>query len=117
MRSPLKREVSHDPRDVEKRQRRSSILYRKHQGVHAKRSVSPKDSKMPKILQSSSSTGKLKRETLNSSNKGNPTAIKSYKDSENSKSKSSSKVSFGGSPDLSVGIASICYTLPSPRGS
>ena len=107
MRSPLKREVSHDPREVEKRQRRSSRLSRKHQGVHAKRSVSPKDSKMPKILMSSPSTEKPKVETLHSPSKENPTVIKSYEDSDKSMSKSSSKVSFWGFPDLSVGVEAL----------
>ena len=101
------REVSHDPREAEKRQRRSSRLNRKHQGVRAKRSVSSKDSKVPKILKSTPSTGNPKLETLHSPSKENPTVIKSYENSDNSKSKSSSKVSFSGSPDLSVGIEAV----------
>jgi hypothetical protein len=61
---------------------------------------------MPKIVKSSSSTEKTKLETLYSPNKGSPKVIKSHEDSENSnnKSKSSSKMSFWGSPDLSPGI-------------
>jgi hypothetical protein len=59
---------------------------------------------MPKIIKSSSSTEKDMLETLYSPNKGSPKVIKSHEDSENSKSKSSSKMSFGGSPDLSPGI-------------
>ena len=100
MSSPLKREVSHDPREVKKKQRSSFRLNRKHQGSQTKRSVSSKDSNMPKILKSSPSTGNPKLETLHSPNKGNPTVIKSYEDSDNSKCKSSSKVSFWGSPDF-----------------
>jgi hypothetical protein len=107
MSSPTEREVSHDPRELEQRQRRSSRLNRKYQGGHAKRSVSSKDSKMPKIVKSSSSTEKPKLETLHSPNQGNPAVIKSHEDSDNSKSKSSSKVSFWGSPDLSPGIESL----------
>jgi hypothetical protein len=61
---------------------------------------------MPKIVKSSSSTVKTKLETLYSPNKGSPKVIKSHDDSENSinKSKSSSKTSFWGSPDISPGI-------------
>jgi hypothetical protein len=58
---------------------------------------------MPKIVNSSSSTEKDNLEVLYSHNKGSPKVIKSHEDSENSnsKSKSSSKMSFWGSPDLS----------------
>jgi hypothetical protein len=61
---------------------------------------------MPKIVKSSSSTEKAKLETLYSPNKGSPKVIKSHEKSENSinKSKSSSKMSFWGSSDLSPGI-------------
>jgi hypothetical protein len=61
---------------------------------------------MPNIVKLSSSTEKSKLETLYSPNKGIPKVIKSHEDIENSnnKSKSSSKMSFGGSPDLSPGI-------------
>jgi hypothetical protein len=63
---------------------------------------------MPKIVKSSSSTEKSKIETLYSPNKSSPKVIKSHEDSENSssnnKSKSSSKMSFWGSSDLSPGI-------------
>jgi hypothetical protein len=64
---------------------------------------------MPKIVKSSSSTEKAKLETLYSPNKGSPKVIKIHEDSENSnsKSKSSSKMSFCGSPDLSPGIEKI----------
>jgi hypothetical protein len=61
---------------------------------------------MPKIVKSSSSIEKAKLETLYSPNNGSPKHIKSREGSENSnnKSKSSSKMSFWGSPDLSPGI-------------
>jgi hypothetical protein len=60
---------------------------------------------MPKIVKSSLPTEKSKLETLYSPNKVSPNVIKSHEDSENSeKSKSSSKISFWVSPDLSSGI-------------
>jgi hypothetical protein len=59
---------------------------------------------MLKIVKSSSYTEKDKLETPYSPNKGSPKVIKSHEYSENSKSKSSSKMSFWGSPDLSPGI-------------
>jgi hypothetical protein len=91
-----KREVSHDPSEIEPRQRRYSILNRKHLGSHSRKSYTPTEDKMPKIVQSSSSTEKSKLETLYSPNKGSPKVIKTHEDSENrnSKSKSSSKMSF-----------------------
>ena len=107
MSSPTKSDVSHDPRETEQRQIRSYRKNRKHQGGHAKRFVTSKDSKMPKIFKSSSSTGKPKLETLHSPNQGNPAVIKSHEDSDSSKSKSSFKVSFWGSPDLFPGIESL----------
>jgi hypothetical protein len=45
-----------------------------------------------------------KLEALYSSNKGIPKVIKIYEDCENSKSKSSFKMSFWGSADLSPGV-------------
>jgi hypothetical protein len=61
---------------------------------------------MPKIVKSSSSTEKAKLEILYSPNIGSPKVITCHEDSENSnnKSKSSSKMSFWGSPDLYPGI-------------
>jgi hypothetical protein len=61
---------------------------------------------MPNILKSSSSTDNAKLEALYNPNKGSPKVIKSHENSENSKSKSksSSKMSFYASPDLSPGI-------------
>jgi hypothetical protein len=108
MSSSTKREVSHDPREIEPRHRRSSRLNRKHPGSHSRKSNTPAVAKMTKIVKSSSSTEKAKLETLYSPNKGSHNVIKSHEDSEysnnKSKSKSSSKMSFWGSPDLSPGI-------------
>jgi hypothetical protein len=58
------------------------------------------------MVKSSSSKEKAKLETLYSPNKGSPEVLESDEDSENSKSesKSSSKISFWGSPDLPPGI-------------
>jgi hypothetical protein len=107
MSSPTKMEVSHDPQDIEPRQRSSSRLNRKFQGDYSKKSNSSKNSKMPKIIKSSTSTEKPKLETLHSPTKRSPTVIDSHEDSDSSKSKSSAKVSFWGSPDLSPGIENI----------
>jgi hypothetical protein len=59
---------------------------------------------MLKIVKSSSSTETPKLKTLYSPNKGSPKVIKSHEDCENSKNKtkSSSKMSFWNSPDLST---------------
>jgi hypothetical protein len=110
MSSSTKREVFHDPRKIELKQRRSYRLNRKHPGSHSRKSYTSTEAKMPKIVKLSSSTEKANLETLHSPNKGSPKVIKSHEDSENSnnksKSKSSSKISFWGSPDLSPGIES-----------
>jgi hypothetical protein len=104
MSSLTKREMSHEPREIEPRQRRSSRFNRRHPSSHSRKySTSTKD-KMPKIVKSSSSTQKAKLEILYSPNKGSPKVIKTHENSENSKSKSSCKMSFWGSPDLSPGI-------------
>jgi hypothetical protein len=106
MSSSTKREVSHDPREIEPKHRMSSRPNRKHPGSYFRKSNTPAEAKMPKIVKSSSSIEKAKLETLYSPNKGSPKVVKSHEDSENSnrKSKSSSKMSFWGSPDLSPGI-------------
>jgi hypothetical protein len=62
---------------------------------------------LPEIVKSSSSTEKDKLEILYSPNKDSPKVIKSHEDSENSESKSSSKMSFWGSPDPYPGIEKI----------
>jgi hypothetical protein len=81
-------------------------LNRKHTGGHSRKSSTSMEAKMPKIVKSSSSTEKAKLETLYSTNKSFSKVIKSHEDSENcnNKSKSSSKMSFWGSPGLSPGI-------------
>jgi hypothetical protein len=94
MSSSGKREVSHDPREIEPKKRRSSRLNRKHPGSHSRKSTST-EAKMPRIVKSSSSTEKAKLETLYSPNKGIPKVIKSHEDSENSNNKSLSKCPFG----------------------
>jgi hypothetical protein len=106
MSSSTKREVSHNPRQIEPKNRRSSRLNRKLPGSHSRKSYTSTKAKIPKIVKSSSSKEKAKLETLYIPNKGSPKVIKSHEDSENSnrKSKSSSKMSFWGSPDLSPGI-------------
>jgi hypothetical protein len=103
MSSSTKREVSHDPREIEPRQRRSSRLNRKHPGSHTRKSSTSTEAKLSKIVKSSSSTEKAKLETLYSPNKDSPKVIKSHEDNENSnnKSKSSSKMFLWVSPDLS----------------
>jgi hypothetical protein len=60
MSSSTKREVPHDPREIEPRQRRSSRLNRKHPGSHSKKYFTSIEAKMPKIVKSSSSTEKAR---------------------------------------------------------
>jgi hypothetical protein len=91
MRSSTKRKVSHDPREIEPRHRRSSRLNRKHPGSHSRKSYTSTEAKTPKVVKSSASTEKAKLETLYSPNKGSPKFIKSHEDSENSDNKSKSK--------------------------
>jgi hypothetical protein len=87
MSSSTKRKVSHYPREVEPRQRRSSRLNRKHPASHSRKSSTSTEAKMPKIVKSSSSKENSKPETLYSPNKGSPKVIKSHEDSENNNSK------------------------------
>jgi hypothetical protein len=87
MSSSTTRYVSHDPREIEPKHRRSSRLNRKHAGSHSRKSSTSTEAKVPKIVKSSSSTEKSKLETPYSPNKGSPKVIKSYEDSENSKNK------------------------------
>jgi hypothetical protein len=106
MSSSTKREVSHDPREIEPRKRRSLRINRVYPGSHSRKSNTPAEAKMPKIVKSSSSTEKAKMKVIYSPNKGSPKVIKSHEDSENSNNtnKSSSKMCFWVSPDLSPGI-------------
>jgi hypothetical protein len=109
MSSSTKREVSHYPREIEPRQRRSSRSNKKYPGSHSRKSSISTETKISNIVKSSSSTEKAKLETLFSSNIGSPKVIKSHEDSDdsNNKSKASSKTSFWGSPDSSPGIDKI----------
>jgi hypothetical protein len=88
MSSSTKREVSHDPREIEPRQRISSRLNRKHTGSHSRKYSTSREDKLPNILKSSSSTENTNLETLYSPNKGSPKVIISHEDSENSNNKS-----------------------------
>jgi hypothetical protein len=76
MSSSANREVSHDPREIEPKHRRSSRLNRRHSGSHSRKYSTSTEAKMPKIVKSSSSTEKAKLETLYSPNKGSPKVIK-----------------------------------------
>jgi hypothetical protein len=109
MSSSTKREVSHDPREIEGKHRRSSRLSKKHPGIHSRKSNTPTEAKISKIVKSYSSTKNTEMESLYSPNKGSPKVFQSHEDGENSNSnsKSSSKKSFLGSPDLSPGIEKI----------
>jgi hypothetical protein len=78
MSSSTKREVFHEPREIEPRQKRYSRLNRKHQGSHSRKSYTSTEAKIPKIVKSSSSTENAKLETLYSPNKGSPKVIKSH---------------------------------------
>jgi hypothetical protein len=98
MSSSTKMEVSHDQREIEPKHRRSSRLNRKIQVVTQK--IFNLES--PNIIKSPSSTGNDNLETLYSTNKGSP----KVSEKSDNKSKSSSKMSFWGSPDLSPGIES-----------
>jgi hypothetical protein len=64
MSSSTKREVSHDPGEIEPRQRNFSRLNRKHPGSHSRKSSTSTEAKMPRIVKSSSSAEKSKQETL-----------------------------------------------------
>jgi hypothetical protein len=70
MSSSTKREISHDPREIEPKQRRSSRLSRKHLSSHCRKSSTSTEAKMPKTVKSPSSVEKAKLETLYSPNKG-----------------------------------------------
>jgi hypothetical protein len=79
MSSSTKREVSHDPREIEAKHRRSSRLNRKHPSSHSRKSYTPTEAKMHKMVKSSASTEKAKLETLYSPNKGSPRSLKVMK--------------------------------------
>jgi hypothetical protein len=88
MSSSTKREVSHESREIETRQRRYSRSNRKHPGSHSRKSSTSTEAKILKIVKSSSSIEKDKLETIYSPNKCSPKVIKCHEDSENSNSNS-----------------------------
>jgi hypothetical protein len=49
MSSPTRREVSHDPSEIEPKHKRFSRLNRKLPGSHPRKTYTPTESKMPKI--------------------------------------------------------------------
>jgi hypothetical protein len=78
MSSSTKREVSHDPMEIEPSQRRSSRFNGIHPGSNSLKYSTSSENKMPKIVKSSSPTKKAKLETLYSPNKSSPKVIKSH---------------------------------------
>jgi hypothetical protein len=108
MSSPTKRGVTQNPKDFDQGLRRSTRINKKQSGDHnrktedrqTKRSISYKDTKMPKIIKSTSSIEKQKLEILTNPKKDNPTVTKSHEDSHSNISKSSAKASFWGSPGM-----------------
>jgi hypothetical protein len=56
MSSSTKRKVSHDPIEIELRQRRSSRLNRKYPSGYSRKYSTSTDAKLPKIVKASSST-------------------------------------------------------------
>jgi hypothetical protein len=107
----IKREVFHNPREIEPKHRRSYKLNRKHPDSHSRKSSTSYEAKMPKIVKSFLSTEKAKLKTIYNPNKGSPEVIKNHEDSDNSKSKSSSKMSLWGSPDLSPEIQKLLNAM------
>jgi hypothetical protein len=49
MSSSTKREISHDPREIEGKRRRFSRLNRKHPGSHARKSTTSTEAKVPHL--------------------------------------------------------------------
>jgi hypothetical protein len=96
MSSPTKRGVTQHPRDADQGLRRSTRKSKKQPGDHArkpqgrqtKRSVSSKDTKMPKIIKSASSVEEQKLDILLNPKKVNTTVTESHEDSHSNNSKS-----------------------------
>jgi hypothetical protein len=115
MSSPKTKGATPNPREVDQAPRRLTRTMKKQPGSHprrpqerqAKRPVTTKDVKMPKIVKSPSSYQKQKLDILHSSKKTNPTVIKSHEDSPSIKSYLSSKKTFWGSLDISSGIENL----------
>jgi hypothetical protein len=64
MSSSIKRDIYHEKREIEPKQRRFSRLNRIHPGSHSRKSSTSTEAKMPKIVKLSSSTEKHNLETL-----------------------------------------------------
>jgi hypothetical protein len=117
--SPTKRGVTQNPRNSDHGLRRSARIIKKQPGDHAKkpqgrqtkRSVSSKDTKMPKIINSASSIEEQKLDILPNPKKDNPTVTKSHEDSHSNNSISSVQASFWGSPGLSSGIEKLSEVM------
>jgi hypothetical protein len=108
---PTKREVTQNPRDSDQglrsartNKKQSGDHTRKTEGHQTKRSISYKDTKMPKVIKSASSIEKQRLDILPNPKKANPKVTKSHQDSHSNNSKASAKASFWGSPDISSGI-------------
>jgi hypothetical protein len=48
--SSTKREVSHDPKEIEPKQRKSSRLNKKHPVSHSRKYSTPMEAELPKIV-------------------------------------------------------------------
>jgi hypothetical protein len=104
--SPTKRGVTQNPKDVDQVLRRSTRINKKQPVDHSrkkedhqtKRSISSRDTKMPKSIKSASSIEKQRLDILPNPMKANPTVTKSLEDSHSNNSKLSVKASFWGSP-------------------
>jgi hypothetical protein len=78
---------------------RSTRINKKQPGDHTrktedrqtKRSISSRDTKMPKIIKSASSMEKQRLDILPNPKKSNPTVTKSHQDSRSNNSKASAK--------------------------
>jgi hypothetical protein len=95
MSSLTKRGVTQNPRDTDQGIRRSTRTNKKQLVDHTrksevhqtKRSISSKDTKMPKIIKSASSIEKQKLDILPNPKKANSTVTKSHQDSHSNNSK------------------------------
>jgi hypothetical protein len=104
MSSRSTKEVFHDLRDTMQVPRISSRLKNKEALQTSRRSVSSKESRAPKIVRLSPSLEKSKLTKLRTPKKGK---CKDYNNAKDSNSNSTSKMSFCGSPDLSVGFENL----------
>jgi hypothetical protein len=103
MSSPTKRGVTQNQKDLDQGLRRSTRINKKQPDDHArktedrqtKRPISSRNTKMPKIIKSTSSIEKQRLDILPNPKKDNPTVTKSHQDSHSNNSKLSAKASFG----------------------